>query len=249
MKRREIVVDLVKAAFIVLTVKVMASSSVIMPWNSFIDNLCIVFAVCVVLVKICRHTFPLGKFLALAAVGLVTLYTCVSMKQYDLLVTVIAICLLIDEDLDAYFCLMLKVQAIILIGHIAVSGLLSLLGRNAYFWSMADHRLRFNGGFAHANVLSCYILSCMLLFAWKHFRHITVNQFAWMVCITVLSYIMSRSRTGLLLDLLLLLFLFLAQNENRLMVKVIDPILLLLFPFLAIMDVILVVILLSSIQS
>ena len=44
MKQREIVVDLVKAAFVLLIVKVMASSSVLMPWNSLVDNLCIIFA-------------------------------------------------------------------------------------------------------------------------------------------------------------------------------------------------------------
>ena len=43
------------------------------------------------------------------------------------------------------------------------------------------------------------------------------------------------SRTGLLLDLLLLILLFLAQNENKLVVWAINPILLLLFPALATM--------------
>ena len=235
MKRREIVVDLVKAAFIVLIVKVMASTSAIMPWNSLVDNLCIIFAVCVMLVKICRLTFPLNKLIMLAGMALIALYTCVKMGQYDLLITVIAICLLIDEDLDAYIGLMFKVQTFILIAHVAVAGLLSLAGADDYFWTMTDHRLRFNGGFAHANVLACYTLSCMLMFAWKRFKHITTNQFAAMACITVLSYIMSRSRTGLLLNLFLLLLIFLTQNENKLVVKVINPILMLLFPGLAAM--------------
>lgn len=235
MKRREIVVDLVKAAFIVLIVKVMASSSVIMPWNSFVDNLCIIFAVCVMFAKICRLTFPLRKLIALAAMALLTLYTCVAMRQYDLLITVIAICLLIDEDLDTYISLMLKIQAYILTGHVAVSVLLSLFGADNYFWSITGNRLRFSGGFAHANVLSSYMLSCMLMFAWKRFQHITANQFAWMACITVLGFLMSRSRTGLLLSLFLLLLIFLTQNEHKLVVKLTNPILLLLFPALTAM--------------
>lgn len=233
MKRREIVVDLVKAAFVALIVKVMASSSRLIPWNSFLDNLCIVFAICVTVLKICRLTLSLRNFLSLAVAALISLYTCVSMGQYDLLITMIAICLLIDEDLDAYLSVLFTIQVFILVIHIAAAGLLSLFGADAYFWEMTEHRLRFNGGFIHANVLSCYILSCMLLFAWRKFMHISSNQFAWMACIAVLSYITTRSRTGLLLNLSLILLLFLAQNKNKLVISAINPILLLLFPALS----------------
>lgn len=233
MKQPEIVVDLIKAAFIVLIVKVMATSSLIMPWNSFADNLCIVFAVCVTLAKICRHTFALKKFISLAAVALVTLYSCVALGQYDLLITLIAVCLLIDEDIEDFISLMLNVQVCILIGHIAVSGLLSLFGSGSLFWITTDHRLRFNGGFDHANVLSSYTLSCMLMFAWKQFKHITANQFAWMACVAVFSFLLTRSRTGLLLNVILLLLLLFTQSETKRAMRIIDPILLCLFPSLA----------------
>ena len=99
MKQREIIVDMGKAAFVVLAFKVVATTSWLIPWNALADNLCIVFALCVVLVKLCTLTLPLSRLLTLAAAALFALYTCVSMGQYDLLVTVIAVCLLIDEDL------------------------------------------------------------------------------------------------------------------------------------------------------
>ena len=99
MKPKEIVVDLVKVAFIVLIIKVMATTSVLMPWNTLIDNMCIVFAIFVMLAKFCKLTFRLYKLIGLAILSLISLYTCVSMGQYDLLVTVVTICLLINEDL------------------------------------------------------------------------------------------------------------------------------------------------------
>ena len=232
MKQREIVVDLTKAAFILLIVKVMASSSRIMPWNSLLDNLCIIFAVCVMFVKICRHTFPFKEIAALVVTALLTLYTCVQIKQFDLFITVIAICLLIDEDLDEYISLMMKTQIIILVGHILISGFRSLNGEYYYYWNRTDNRLRYYGGFSHPNVLSCYIMSCMLMFAWRRFGRITANQFAGMLCIAALTYAASRSRTGLLLNLFTLLIIFLAQNENRLVVKGTDMVLLPLFPAL-----------------
>lgn len=232
MKRREIVVDLVKAAFIVLIVKVMATASRIIPWNSYLDNLCIVFAVGVMFVKICTLTFEFKKLIMLAAAALLTLYTCVALKQYDIFITVIVICLVMNEDLDEYITLMLKTQAIIIIGHIIVSGSRSLIGEGADYWRMTGDRLRFNGGFVHANVLSCYIMSCTLMFAWKRFGRITANQFAWMLCITVLAYIASRSRTGLMLNLFTLLIIFLAQKENQLVVKGTNALLPPLFPAL-----------------
>ena len=234
MKQRKYVVDLVKAAFLVLLVKVMCTYSLIVPWSSFADDLCIAFAICVMLAKLCTLTLPLGKLLALGCMSAFALYTCVSMQMYDLLVTTIAICLLVNEDLEEYITLLLKAQSAILIFHIVVSGILSLSGSPDRFWFVADDRLRFNGGFRHSNVLSCCILSCMLMFVWKRFRRITANQFACLFCITALTYLMSRSRTGLLLNLLLLLITILSQgNTSKLLEKIIDPLLVLLFPGLS----------------
>lgn len=233
MKQRELVVDLVKTAFVVLIFKVMASASWVIPWNSFLDNLCIVFAVGVMLVKMCRLTMEFKKMVILAVVALLSLYTCVSVKQYDLFITVVTICLVMDEDLEDYITLMLKTQIIILLGHVIISGFRSLIGETHYSWAITDSRLRFNGGFVHANVLSCYISSCTLMFAWKRFGRITANQFAGMLCITVLSYIASRSRTGLLLNLFTLLIILLAQSANQVVVKGINAVLLPLFPALS----------------
>ena len=81
MKQQQLVVDLVKAAFFVLIVKVMASYSAILPWNSLVDNLCIVFALSVMLAKFCPLTFPLNKLFALGAVALLAVYTTATMKQ------------------------------------------------------------------------------------------------------------------------------------------------------------------------
>ena len=233
MNRQDNVLDLVKAAFVVLTIKVTASSSVLIPWGSFVDNLCIVFAILVTLAKLVRLTLPIGKLAGLGFLSVFTLYTCISLEQYDLLITVITVYLLTGEDLEEYISLMLKIQVWLVIAHVAVSGCLSLTGFSERFWFVSNGRLRFNGGFVHSNVLSSYILSCVLMFAWKRFRRITPNQFGWMTCIMVLSYIMSRSRTGLLLNLFLLVILILTQNENKLAAKLIDPALLLLFPGLS----------------
>lgn len=100
MKRQKNVVDLVKAAFLVLTVKVIAPTSFLIPWNSLIDNLCIVFSLSVMLVKLTRLTIALSKAIGFAGISMLVLYTCVSIKQYDLMITLVAVCLLIDEDLD-----------------------------------------------------------------------------------------------------------------------------------------------------
>ena len=56
-----------------------------------------------------------------------------------------------------------------------------------------------------------------------------------MVIITALTFLMSRSRTGLVLNIFTLVILFLAQNENKLMKKLLDLTFPLLFPALSAM--------------
>lgn len=233
MKQREIILDMGKAAFLVLAVKVMASTSVLVPWNSTVDNLCILFALSVVLIKVCTLTLTLTKLISLASVALMVLYTCVSIGQYDLLISLIAVCLLINEDINEYISLLLRTQLSVLAAHIVLATVLSLTGLEERYWTMTNGRLRFYGGFSHANVLSSYITSCMLMFAWTHFGAITKNQWGWMSLVTVLSYVLSRSRTGLLLNILLLFLVYFAQKGNRLMLDNIKPVLLVSFPLLA----------------
>lgn len=235
MKQREIVVDMVKAAFIVLAVKVVASSSVIMPWNSLVDNLCIMFAVCVMLVKVCKLTLALSKVIILCVISAVVLYSCVSLGQYDLMISLIAICLLIDEDIDAYIAVLLKTQALLVAAHIVLSIFLTLIGKGYLFWSTTGTRIRFSGGFVHPNVLSSYISSCMLMFAWVHFKQITTNKWGCMAAVMVLSYAMTKSRTGLLMHSIVLLLVYFAQREKTMLEKTINPVLLLLFPGLAVL--------------
>lgn len=235
MKRPEFVVDLVKAAFIVLIVKVMATSSKIIPWNALLDSLSIVFALSVMMLKLLRHTFRLKTFLALSAVSLMVLYTCVSIGQYDLLVSLVAICLVIDEDLKSYITLMLKVQVAILLFHVAIAGLMSLTGLSTNFWLWTNDRYRFKGGFNHPNTISSYILSCIMMFSWLRFRRITANEFGWLVCVVVISFLLTKTRTALLLNIALLFILFYAQRGNRLVIKCVDFITPLLFPIISLM--------------
>lgn len=233
MKRQKNVVDLVKAAFLVLTVKVIAPTSFLIPWNSLIDNLCIVFSLSVMLVKLTRLTIALSKAIGFAGISMLVLYTCVSIKQYDLMITLVAVCLLIDEDLDEYITLMLKTEVILLCATVALAVFLSLTGKGGLFWHFTGSRLRFNGGFTHPNVLASYISSCMLMFAWKHFHRISSNNWFWMATVMVLCYIMTRSRTGLLLHIAILLLVYFAQQDTPLMTKLIDPVLVLMFPALS----------------
>lgn len=235
MKQQEIILDMGRAAFFVLALKVMASSSSLIPWNPLLDNLCILFAVCVMLVKLYTLTLPLHKLIGLGAASLLVLYSCVRIGQYDLMVTLIAVILLIDEDIEGYIALLFRTESLVLAAHIAVALILSLSGSGEVYWRMTGSRLRFDGGFGHANVLSCYITSCMLMYAWIHFKRLTRNQWAWMAAVTVLSYVMSRSRTGLLLNILLLVVVYLAQQEEPLLEKGISRSLLLLFPALSLL--------------
>lgn len=233
MRQREIIVDMGKAAFVVLAFKVMATTSRLIPWNSLADNLCIVFALGVMLVKLWTLTLPLPKLITLAAVSLFVLYTCVSMKQYDLLITVIVICLLIHEDVDEYIRILFRTQSMLIAAHIVIALCLSLSGKDRLFWAVSDSRLRFNGGFHHANVLSSYVMSCMLMFVWLRFQNITANEWGAMAAVTVLSYAMTRTRTGLLMNIMLLLLVYAAQRDQKPLEKLIQPVLFLLFPALA----------------
>ncbi len=226
--------NLIKMSIGALTIKVMCSVSLLVPWNSLIDNLIIIMAIFVLMLKMFKTKMKLGRFLVISFVGLLTIYTCVRIKQYDLLISLIAIYLLMNEDIEVYIALIYRIQMPMIAVHVLLSAFLSLVGFSDQFWIFTGDRLRFNGGFLHPNVLATYISSCMLMYIWKYFGKITRNRFAGLAFVIVFSYAISRSRTNFLINALLLLLAILGQERKKFLDKVLNKTLKFAFPVLSI---------------
>ncbi len=226
--------NLIKLSIGALAIKVMSSVSLLMPWNLWIDNMVVILSICVLCFKMFETKMKLCKFLIMTFLALFTLFTCVQMKQYDLLISMIAIYLLMNEDIEVYISLIYKIQVVMIVIHLVLAGVLSLVGYADQFWIFTGTRFRFNGGFFHPNVLASYISSCMLMYIWKRFGKITANRFAGLLLVIIGSYVISRSRTNFLINLLLLFLTIVGQEKKQFFDKVLNKILRFAFPALAI---------------
>ena len=226
--------NLIKLSIGALAIKVMSSVSLLMPWNLWIDNIIIVLSILVLGIKMFEMKMKLKKLLVMTFLALFILVTCVQMKQYDLLISLIAIYLLMNEDVEVYISLIYKIQVGMIVIHMALAGLLSLIGYADQFWIFTGSRFRFNGGFFHPNVLASYISSCMLMYIWKRFGKITSNRFAGLLLVIIGSYVLSRSRTNFLINLLLLFLTIVGQEKKQFFDKVLNKVLKFLFPVLSI---------------
>jgi len=233
MRQQILKINLIKLAISVLTIKVMCSTSLLIPWNSLIDNVCIIIGIFVFLIKMYGQRFTIPQFCTICFWGIFILYTCVTMKNYDLLITFITVCLLQNEELDEYISIIFKIEVLIITIHLLLAIILSLLGGGHEFLIVTGTRTRFSGGFTHPNVLSAYVFSCMIMYVWKHFGEISGNEFCELVLVMLGTYFATKSRTSFLLNILLLLLIFLGQNKQNFMEKIMNRVLKYVFPFMS----------------
>lgn len=232
-KRLWVKIDLIKLAIVALTIKVMCSNSILLPWNSFLDNFCVVIGVLVFVKKICDQYFKVTQLVLTGLLGMLVLYTGLTIKQYDLMISFITIYILMNENLDEYIEMIFRIEVLIVIFHVLLAIVLSLAGMTQNYWIITGSRIRFNGGFTHPNVLASLIFSCMMMYVWRYFGNISIKKFIGLLLTAVGTFALTKSRTSFLLNILLLIFIYLGQRKQMIFEYVLNKSLRYIFPILS----------------
>jgi len=226
-------INLIKLAIVLLTVKVMCSNSILVPWNLFLDNFCVLIGVSVFVKKLCDQYFKVTQLIFTGILGLLVLYTCVTIKQYDLMMSFITIYILLGEELDEYIDMIFKIEFWILIFHVLVTMVFSLVGMTQNYWIIIDSRIRFNGGFTHPNVLASLIFSCMMMYIWRNFGDMSTKKLVGLLLTAVGIFTLTKSRTSFLLNILLLIFIYLGQRKQTICEYILNKSLKYIFPIIS----------------
>lgn len=225
--------NLIQLAITLLVIKAIFSSSFILPLPSLLDNLINAFVVCVFLFKIIHMQFSLKQFLIFIYFGILIFFTSLSIKQYDILISFIAICLLMGEETNEYFKYMLKLESIILVFHVCLAFVLSFGELGKIIWVQGES-IQFNGGFIHENVLSTYVFSCMLIYLWINFDKLKLKNMLFLILTCIIVYVFTRSRTTLILNILMIILVFIFSSKKRSFEIILKKTLPFLFPTISI---------------
>lgn len=237
-------INLVRWMIIVLTIKTLLTTSLIIPWTSWMDGSCTVFAIIVFALKLYQDKDQLLQDRWLSALGIGIVLTCLVLRSYNLMLTFMTVYLLQGRPFDKYVRLILRLEVALIAFHLLISGGMSILGSGEAFWIVTDTRLRFTGGFNHPNILSTYLLSCMLMYIWLHFDHLSKMDAAMFIGITLFSFVTSKSRTGLLINVMVLLVLYFFRHplERFPVQRYLKQFLPYLFPILMVLNILAMVI-------
>lgn len=206
-------IDFAKIAIALLAIKVIMASQVVISFPIILENLCIIFAVGMFGIKMLRSITDWKSMCTYTVLSLGIVLTCFVMRQYDLLISFIAIFLLKDEAIDETVKLILIIQAAAIALIFFASGIYAGRTPGEDFVVITGTRVRYGGGFLHPNLLSCHILSCSLMYVWLNYHRMNWKKYMGLCFVTVLGYAITKSRTSLIIGLCMMILHFFMQKE------------------------------------
>ena len=218
--------------FLLMIFKTFLSDTIIIPYSPLMDNILSYFTAGILAIYILLKRYSVKILLAYMLITLIVLYSTIVSGQYGFLISIIAILALRDADITAAVKFIYNWELLLFISIIILSIFCGFFSDD-YIYGNYYGQIRFHFGFAHPNMLSIYLFNLIIMWIWLNFENMKLIHVGAIVCIEIVSYIFTKTRTSLLDVLFLLVFiLFIKRFPGRKIEKIFAGV---LIPFLSLL--------------
>ena len=196
--------------FMILKVFLSLSHIIEMPYS--LDMILSVVASCFLIASVLQKRFPLKTLLVFAlftGVGLVTSVRTGNMMMFIAIITCLSVC---GEDLDEAIRFLLYAEGLLVIIIALVSVIMHIMGYSMMI--RVSGVMQYGFGFSHPNVFACIVTNLFAMYLWLHFDTARFHNFFLMLLTEFVVFLITDSRTGLLVTLFLVLIVALCRVEK-----------------------------------
>lgn len=191
---------------LLLFLKSSVSYSAVVPYSDLADNIISMSGLALLVAEILMKHYSWRRLGVYAIVGVLSLINVSRTGHFVIFWTVIICMAICDEDIDKIAVFMYKFERVFLILHTVFAICMSLFAGYPLFSNIYGV-YRLNLGFAHPNLLSVSLFCAIILWAWLNFDRITYNHILGIACISLVSYVLTKTRTALLVQFVFLFML------------------------------------------
>lgn len=199
---------------LLLILKSSISYSAIIPYGDLADNILSVFGLALLTIEILSKRYSSKRLMAYVVIGFLSLISVQKTGYYTLFWTVVICMAICDEDIDKIASFMYKCQITFLILHTIMALIAGIISGYSLFSDIIGV-LRWNAGFVHPNTVSIYLFGIIVLWVWLNFERITKKHIGNIMLLSLAAYILTKTRTALLVQLVFLFLLAWYKSKIR----------------------------------
>ena len=227
-------------AILIMLIKTVLSLSVVIPYNNYMDIMLTAVAIVLFVIDILSQGYTVKALLLCGTLSLVALYSCITVGNSALLVTIITCLAIRSKDFDRKIEFIYSYTLFFFVLHTALAIVMWLIG-SSEIYVIGTAGIRFHLGFGNRNRLAIYLFNMAIMWIYLNF-----DKIKWMNIFLILLfgggvYVITATRTNfveiIVTVFLLSLYRFVPNTARRLLDKMCRY----LFPLLFALTMILVI--------
>lgn len=214
-----------------------AASSIIPFYNELLDTCLSLFGcLCLVLHCILKRYYDIKIFFIYIVVGCLALYSVVVVDNYNILITVVTCFAIRGEKTSDVIEFVFKWEVILFLLHLTYALLrIPLTGEN--YLQIISGVSRYDMGFGHPNRFSILVFNLLIMWIWLNFSTIKFKNIIVIFLISIVNYMITRTRTNEVAITMLLVILFCWKINSKTMSSWLKNVAMLIVPILELCSV------------
>ena len=202
-----------RIGLLLMIIKVFLSLSNMMELPYTADMILSVVASLFLVISIFQKRFPMKTLLLfglIIIIGFITSVRTGNMMMFIAILTCIAVC---GEDLEETVRFLLNAESLLLLLVVVISFIMHVMGYSMLI--RVSKQMLYGFGFSHPNVFACVLTNVFAMYLWLHFDTVRPINLAAIMLSSIVTFLITDSRTGLLVTLFLIAIIALCRNQEK----------------------------------
>ncbi len=238
MKKSMLTISVLDIATYSMVVKTFLSLSVAIPSNDIIDSILTVIFILTVIYSILRKNYKQKELIVIFGISLVLLYTSLTNKYYDPLISFLFIIAIKNSDINSIIKKIYKCNLYMLALH-SIFTVVGLISGRIVLINFIRGVYRVNLGFVHPNSFGAFCFVMISMNLWINYEVLNRKKYLFSIFIAVVCFFLSQSRTAFFLSIICIILVMLSKR-NALLIKCVNLAAKILFPLSALFVYVLV---------
>jgi len=205
--------SLLRIGLLLMIGKVFLSFSSIIEVSDSADMVMSIVACLFLAGSILQKAYPLKTLMIFAGVILLGILTSVQTGNMMIFIAIVTCLSLCREDLDRQIHFLMFWEGLFVIFTAMLAVGLHLSGHSML--TRVSKEMLFNFGYSHPNVFSCIATNIFAMFLWLHYADIRGHQLLTISVLELIIYVITGSRTGLIVTMFLVVCMLLFRNRTK----------------------------------
>ncbi len=204
---------------LIMIIKVYANASSILIYNDNVDTLLSVVGIGCLALHCLTKKYNIKTIIIYTIFVLLGLISIIKMGNYNIFITVVTCLAIREEPINKIINFIFKYECLFFVTHL-IYALLRMVIINDSYAQVIDGVVRYDMGFGHPNRFSILLFNLLIMWIWLNFDRLQMLNIIIILAISLVSYMVTKTRTNEIALLIMLgllsLYIYIPRALSRL---------------------------------